>query len=102
LQDELGALLRLGIGNVAFVDAAALAEMLEPVGSLAVDLPTDVTDAVGKVVARSGATTMDATEAAAVLTARDPDVPAAEHYRAASAVWSAGQGVGEGAIAGRR
>ena len=104
LQDELGALLRLGIGDVAFVDAAALGEMLEPVGSLMVDLPVDVTDAGGKVVARQGATTMDATKAAAVLTARDPDVPAAERYRAASAVWAAvaetvGKGVTEPAAA---
>jgi hypothetical protein len=100
LQDELGALLRLGISDVAFVDAAALAEMLEPVGSLTVDLPIGVTDAAAKVVANKGATTMDATEAAAVLTARNPDVPAAERYRAAIAVWAAvADSVGDGVTA---
>jgi hypothetical protein len=89
LQEELGALLRLGISDVAFVDADALAGVLAPVGSIAVDLPVDVTSAGGGVVARSGASTMDASTAAAVLTARDPEVPAAERYRAASAVWAA-------------
>jgi hypothetical protein len=102
LQDELSALLRLGISEVSYVDADSLAGMLAPVGSLTVDLPIDVTAAGGKVVASAGATTMDATEAAAVLTARDPNVPAAEQYRAASAVWTAvatsvGKGVGPGA-----
>jgi hypothetical protein len=97
LQDELGALLRLGIEDIAFVDDASLASMLAPVGALQDDLPSDVTAAGGKVVARSGATTMDAAEAAAVLTARDPDVPAVEQYRSASAVWEAvAKTVGEG------
>ncbi len=101
LTDELAALLRLGVGDVAFVDAAALADLLAPVGSLSVELPVDVMDAGGKVVARAGATTMDAAEAAAALTARDPDVPGAERYRAASAVWAAvARAVGAGITAG--
>jgi hypothetical protein len=105
LQDELGALLRLGIEDISFVDDASLATMLAPVGSLQVDLPSDVTAAGGKVVARSGATTMGAAEAAAVLTARDPAVPAVEQYRSASAVWEAvaktvGKGVASRPAAG--
>jgi hypothetical protein len=89
LRDELAVLLRLGIDDVAFVNAADLGQLLAPLGTLAVDLPIDVTDDSGKLVAGAGTVRMDAAEAAAVLTARDPDVPAATRYRAASAVWAA-------------
>jgi hypothetical protein len=89
LRDELAVLLRLGIEDVAFVNATELSDLLAPLGTLAVDLPIDVTDANGKLVASAGAARMDAAEAAAVLTARDPDVPAATRYRAAGAVWAA-------------
>ena len=96
-RDELAATLRLGLEDVAFVDAARLAELLAPIGPLPVDLPIDVTDASGDVVAAAGAAEMDAAAAAAVLTARDPKVAAAEQYPAAGAVWSAvAQAVGAG------
>ena len=67
-RDELAATLRLGLEDVAFVDAARLAELLAPIGPLPVDLPIDVTDASGDVVAAAGAAEMDAAAAAAVLT----------------------------------
>ncbi len=99
-RNELAAALRLGVDDVAFVDAARLSELLAPVGPLPVDLPIDVTDASGDVVAASGATEMDAAAAAAVLTARDPKVSATEQYPAAGAVWSAvAQAVGAGITA---
>ena len=60
--------MRLGVEDIAFVDAARLGDMLAPIGTLQVDLPADVTDASGNVVAAAGATQMDATAAAAVLT----------------------------------
>ena len=73
------------------------AALLAPVGDLEVDLPDDVTDAAGEVVADAGAATIDAAQAAAVLAARDPTVPAAEQYPAADAVWSAvATAVGDG------
>jgi hypothetical protein len=99
-RDELGAALRLGVEDIAFADAARLGDLLAPIGTLQVDLPADVTDASGKVVATAGATQMDATAAAAVLTARDPNVSATEQYPAAGAVWSAvAEAVGAGIAA---
>lgn len=89
LRDELAALLRLGIEDVAFMNAAELRDLLAPLGPLDVDLPIDVSDGNGRLVAGAGTARMDAAEAAAVLTARDPDVPAATRYRAAGAVWTA-------------
>ena len=100
-RDELAATLRLGLEDVALVDAARLGELLAPIGPLPVDLPIDVTDASGDVVAAAGAAEMDAAAAAAVLTARDPKVSATEQYPAAGAVWSAvAQAVGAGIAAG--
>jgi hypothetical protein len=97
LPAELEIALRLQLDHVEVVDAARLTELLEPVGDLAVDLPADVTDAAGEVVAEAGAATIDAATAAAILTARDPEVPAAQQYRAAAAVWSAvAAAVGDG------
>jgi len=89
LPAELEITTRLQLDHVEVMDAAALATLLDPVGDLAVELPADVTDAAGDVVAEQGAATIDAEQAAAILTARDPDVPAAQQYRAAAAVWSA-------------
>jgi len=99
LAGEAEALLGLALDEVEVVDAVGLTAMLERFGELEVELPTDVTDADGEVVAEAGAQTLDPAAAAAVLTARDPDVPAAEQYPAAQAVWSAvaaaiGDGVG--------
>lgn len=100
LARELEVTLRLQLDEVEIVDAARLAEMLAPVGDLAVDLPADVTDASGDTVADAGAATIDAEQAAAILTARDLEVPAIRQYRAAAAVWSAvAATVGEGLVA---
>jgi hypothetical protein len=89
LRDELSVALRLGVDDVAYVDAAQLTRMLAPVGPLSVDLPIAVTGADGRVVADAGESTMDAAAAAAVLTARDSTIPAAQEYKAAAAVWAA-------------
>ncbi len=99
-RSDLAATLRLGLEDVAFLDAAGLAALLAPIGPLPVDLPIDVTDAAGDVVAKAGTTEMDAAAAAAVLTSRDPQVSATEQYPAAGAVWSAvAQAVGAGITA---
>jgi hypothetical protein len=96
-RSELAAALRLGVEDVAFVDAARLAELLAPAGTLHVDLPVEVADANGDVVATAGASEMDATAAAAVLTSRDAKVSATEQYPAAEAIWSAvAAAVGDG------
>jgi len=100
-RSELAAALRLGVEDVAFVDAARLGQLLSPVGTLQVDLPIEVTDANGDVVAAAGASRMDAAAAAAVLTSRDSAVSATEQYPAAGAIWSAvADAVGDGITAG--
>jgi hypothetical protein len=100
LAQELESTMRLQLDHVEVVTAEQLAELLEPVGDLQVDLPNDVTDASGETVAEAGAATIDAEQAAAILTARDPDVPAARQYPAAAAVWSAvATAVGDGVTA---
>ena len=100
-RSELAAALRLGVEDVAFVDAARLGQLLSPVGTLHVELPIEVTDANGDVVAAAGASQMDAAAAAAVLTSRDPAVSATEQYPAAGAIWSAvADAVGDGITAG--
>ena len=99
LADELAVTLRLRLDHVAVVDADRLDDLLAPLGELQVDLPADVTDATGEEVAEAGPATIDAELASRILTARDPDLPAARQYRAAAAVWSAvaaaaGEGIG--------
>lgn len=99
LAGELEVALRLSLDHVEIVDADRLDDLLAPLGELTVDLPEEVTDASGDEVARAGPATIDAEAAAAILTARDPDVPAMEQYPAAAAVWSAvaeatGDGIG--------
>jgi hypothetical protein len=89
LARELEVTLRLGLDHVEVVDAERLDDLLAPLGDLEVDLPDDVTDADGDEVAEEGQATIDAATAAAILTARDPDIPAIEQYPAAAAVWSA-------------
>ncbi len=97
LGPEAETLLGLGLDTTEVVDATRLAELLAPFGPLDVDLPAAVTDADGDVVAEAGPQTMDADQAAAVLTARDPAVPAVDQYPAAGAVWSAvGAAIGDG------
>lgn len=89
--------LSLSIDRIEVADAARLAELLAPLGAVDVDLPEDVTDHDGDVVANAGPATLEPADLAAVLTARDPDVPAAEQYPATTAVWSAvAQAVGDG------
>jgi hypothetical protein len=89
LGPEAEILLGLTLDDVEVVDAARLTALLAPVGPIDVDLPIDVTDASGDVVAEAGQQTLDAAAAAAILTARDPSIPGAQQYRAASAVWAA-------------
>ena len=84
-EHDLAAVLRLGIEDVAFVDASELATMLAPVGTIDVELPADVVGKDGALVASAGPAQLDAAAAAAVLTARDPG----EQYRTAGAVWAA-------------
>lgn len=101
LPAEVEALLGLTLDQVEVVDADRLTGLLEGFGPLDVDLPTDVTDADGDVVAEAGVQTLDAAESAAVLTARDPEVPAADQYLAAEAVWSAvATAIGDGIAGG--
>jgi hypothetical protein len=89
LGPEAEILLGLTLDDVEVVDAARLTTLLAPIGPIDVDLPIDVTDADGDVVAEQGPQTLDAAGAAAVLTARDPSIPAAQQYRATNAVWAA-------------
>jgi hypothetical protein len=97
VEREAEILLGLTIESFEVVDEARLEELLRPVGDIDVDLPIDVTDAEGRVVADSGAQTLDPAAAAAVLVARDPSVPADEQYPAAPAVWAAiAEAVGDG------
>jgi hypothetical protein len=97
LEGEAEILLGIELDQVAVVDAAQLAALLAPLGELAVDLPAAVTDASGDVVAEAGAQALDAEAAAAVLTARDPAVPAVDQYAPAAAVWAAvGEAAGDG------
>ena len=98
LQAELESLLGLGIDAIEVVDAARLQALLEPVGPIEVELPSDVTDADGDVVAEAGAATLDPGRGGG-----DPRPhatlrwPALDQYPAATAVWSAvADAVGEG------
>ena len=88
----------LSIDATEVVTADRLAALLEPLGPLEVDLPAAVTNANGEVVVEQGVQTLDAEQAAAVLTARDPARTGAERYAAAQAVWAAvAEAVGDGA-----
>ena len=99
LEREVGIALSLSFDAVEIADAARLAELLAPVAPVQVDLPADVTDAAGDVVADAGPAALDATQLAAVLSARDPDVAAAEQYAAAAAVWAGiAETVGDGLV----
>ena len=89
VRAEAEALLGLTLDEVEVVDAERLTAILEPLGTLEVELPADVTDADGDVIAEAGVQSLDAAEAAAVLTARDPGRPAIDQYPAAEAVWAA-------------
>lgn len=97
LQRELEVALRLSFDTVEVFDEAQLAQLLLPVGDLAIDLPSDVTNVNGDVVAEAGASTITPAQAASILAARNPDMPAARQYPAATAVWTAvAAAVGDG------
>ncbi|MET0324087.1 MAG: hypothetical protein ABW219_02605 [Ilumatobacteraceae bacterium] len=99
LGPEAEILLGLSLDDVEVVDAARLTELLAPIGPIDVDLPIDVTDGNGDVVAEAGEQTLDAAGAAAILTARDPSVPGARQYAAAAAVWAAIAAAADGGAA---
>jgi hypothetical protein len=88
IRREAEILLGLTVDTFEVADRAQLQELLRAVGEIEVDLPVDVTDADGHRVAAAGTQTLDPAAAAAVLVARDPSVPAAEQYPAATAVWA--------------
>jgi hypothetical protein len=88
VRREVEILLGLTIDSFVVADRAQLEDLLGEVGDIEVDLPVDVTGADGQTVAGAGEQTLDPATAAAVLVARDPSVPAAEQYPAATAVWA--------------
>lgn len=99
IRDEVELTLGITLDSVEVVDEAGLATLLGPVGEVEVEVPIDVTDADGDVVVEQGGATLAPVDMAAVLAARDPDVPAVEQAAAANAVWAAiattvGDGVG--------
>jgi hypothetical protein len=101
VRREVEILLGLTIDSFVVADRAQLEDLLGAVGEVEVDLPVDVTDADGQRVADAGEQTLDPATAAAVLVARDPSLPAAEQYPAATAVWAGvGAAVGDGIDAG--
>jgi len=101
VHHEVENLLGLTIDAFEVVDRERLEELLDEVGDIEVDLPVDVTNAAGRDVAEAGEQTLDPAAAAAVLTARDPDIAAAEQYPAATAVWNGiADAVGDGLAAG--
>jgi hypothetical protein len=94
---EVEILLGLSIDSFEIADRAHLEALLRTVGDIEVDLPADVTDSDGHRVAEAGHQTLDPATAAAVLVARDPSVPGADQYPAATAVWKGiAQAVGDG------
>ena len=95
LENEVELTLGLGIDSLEVVDEARLTELLGPIGPIEVDLPAAVTDARGRVIEPAGASTLEPAQAAAVLTARDPDQAGTDRYPAAVAVWN-----GVAAVAG--
>lgn len=98
LAREVEITVGVSLDSVEVAAADRVAELLEPLGEVEVNLADDVTDADGDVVVEAGAVTLAADDLARVLTARDPAVPAAEQFRAAAAVWAgAANVVDEGA-----
>ena len=87
IESETSIALGVGFDIVELADEARMAELLAPLGPIEVDLPADVTDADGEVVAAAGVAPLEPDELAAVLTARDPSTPAATQAVAAAAVW---------------
>jgi hypothetical protein len=98
LDREAEIALGLAIDSTEVMTADRLAALLEPLGPLEVELPAAVTNANGEVIVDQGVQTLDAGQAAAVLTARDPARTGADRYAVTQAVWAAvAQAVGDGA-----
>ena len=98
LDREAEIALGLAIDSTEVMTADRLAALLEPLGPLEVELPAAVTNASGEVIVDQGVQTLDAGQAAAVLTARDPARTGADRYAATQAVWAAiAKAVGDGA-----
>jgi hypothetical protein len=97
LQREAEIALGVSFDAVEIADAERLERLFEPIGDVDVELPADVTDGSGDIVAEAGSVTMSPADLAAVLTARDPSLRAAEQFGAATAVWDGIQSaVGDG------
>lgn len=95
---EASIALGLSFHAVELADAERMRSLLAPFGDVEVTLPADVTGADGEVVARSGTRRLDAAGLAAVLTARDPSVPAATAAASTAAVWEGiAAAIGDGA-----
>ncbi|MFV0307369.1 MAG: hypothetical protein ACK5OX_06470 [Desertimonas sp.] len=84
---EVSIALGVSFDAVELADRARLTELLAPFGVATVTVPFDVTDSSGELVAAAGTAELDAAAMAAVLTARDRSIPAAEQTLAAVAVW---------------
>lgn len=100
VEREVEIAVSLSLDAVEVATADRLAELLEPLGEVEVDLPEDVVDAAGDVVVEAGSSALTPEELGLVLTARDPDTPAAEQFAAAAAVWAGvaetvGDGIGD-------
>ncbi len=86
------AMLAVGIQRVAVVDAAGLAELLEPVVPVDVDLPANVVDSDRSgtgVIAREGRRELRDRLVMAGLTAIDDDLTGLERHPLDVAIWSA-------------
>jgi CBS domain-containing protein len=99
LTDEVPNLLGVGVDGLVVVDEQELAQLLAPLGPIAVDLPTAVRDSSGRQLAAAGPQTLDPDEVAAVLSATDPTISGAQRYPIDVVVWRAladavGDGVG--------
>jgi hypothetical protein len=86
------AMLAVGIQRVAVVDPAGLAELLEPVVPVDVDLPANVVDSDRSgtgVIAREGRRELRGRLVVAALTAVDDDLTGVERHPLDVAIWSA-------------
>jgi hypothetical protein len=102
LIDEVPNLLGVGVDDFVVVDEEQLAQLLAPLGPIAVDLPIPVRDSSGRQLAAAGPQTLDPEDVAAVLSATDPTITGAQRYPMDVVVWRAvadaiGDGVGTAA-----
>jgi hypothetical protein len=97
LADEVPNLLGVGIDDLVVVDEAQLAELLAPIGPIAVDLPSPVRDSSGRQLAAAGPQTLEPDEVAAVLSATDPTITGAQRYPIDVIIWRAiADSIGDG------